>query len=85
MLICTIRDPVTGQIIAAIRYVAQKAEAYLKSRASGISRYFGPELEHFVFNEVRYDHGTNLGYHEINAGEANRDTRRRRAPASATN
>src|SRR5205807_880722 len=28
-------------------------------------------LEHFVFNEVRYDQSTNYGYYEIDAVEAN--------------
>jgi glutamine synthetase len=44
---------------------------YLKSTGIGDTAYFGPELEHFVFNEVHYDQGTNYGYYEIDAVEAN--------------
>ena len=71
-LICNIRDPVTGQSYSRdARYIAQKAEVYLKGTGIGDASYFGPELEHFVFNEVRYDQGTNYGYYEIEAIEAN--------------
>src|ERR1700741_1439198 len=72
VLICNIRDPVTGQSYSRdARHIAQKAEAYLKQTRIGDTAYFGPELEHFVFNEVRYDQSTNYGYYEIDAVEAN--------------
>jgi glutamine synthetase len=62
VLICNIRDPVTGQSYSRdARHIAQKAEAYLKQTRIGDTAYFGPELEHFVFNEVRYDQSTNYG------------------------
>jgi Glutamine synthetase, catalytic domain len=35
--------------------------------------YFGPELEHFVFDGVRYDQGTNYGVYDIKSHEANWD------------
>ena len=71
VLICNIRDPVTGQSYSRdARHIAQKAEAYLKQTRIGDTAYFGPELEHFVFNEVRYDQSTNYGYYEIDAVEA---------------
>ena len=44
VLICNIRDPVTGQTYSRdVRYVAQKAETYLKSTGIGEAAYFGPE------------------------------------------
>ena len=52
-------------------YIARKAETYLTSARIGDRAYFGPELEHFVFNEVHYDQGVNYGYYEIDAVEAN--------------
>jgi glutamine synthetase len=43
---------VTGQSYNRdVRYVAQKAENYLTGTGTGDTAYFGPELEHFVFNE----------------------------------
>src|SRR4029450_9642399 len=77
VLICNIRDPVTGQSYSRdVRYIAQKAELYLRSTGIADIAYFEPELEHFVFNEVRYDQGTNFGYYEIDAAEANWDRAR---------
>jgi glutamine synthetase len=75
VVICTIRDPVTGESYSRdARHIAQKAEAYLKGTGVGDAAYFGPELEHFVFDGVRYDQGTNYGFYEIESHEANWDT-----------
>ena len=72
VLICTIRDPVTGQSYTRDpRNIAQKAETYLAATRIGDTAYFGPELEHFLFNEVRYDQSTNFGFYEIDSAEAN--------------
>jgi glutamine synthetase len=82
VLICNIRDPVTGQSYSRdVRYVAQKAENYLTATGTGDTAYFGPELEHFVFNEVRYDQSTNYGFYEIGAVEANWDAANRNGPS----
>jgi glutamine synthetase len=82
VLICNISDPVTGQPYSRdARYIAQKAETYLKSTRIGDAAYFGPELEHFVFNEVRYDQSTNYGYYEVEAIEANWNARGPNGPA----
>ena len=82
MLICNIRDPITGQNYSRdVRYIAQKAETYLKSTGIGDASYFGPELEHFVFNEVRYDQSTNYGYYEIDAVEANWNAASKNGPS----
>ena len=71
-MICTIRDPVTGESYSRdARHIAQKAEAYLKGTGVGDTAYFGPELEHFVFDGVRYDQATNYGFYEIKSHEAN--------------
>jgi glutamine synthetase len=81
VLICNIRDPVTGQSYSRdARYIAQKAEIYLAGTGVGDTAYFGPELEHFVFNEVRYDQSTNYGYYEIDAVEANWNAAKRNGP-----
>jgi glutamine synthetase len=82
VLICNIRDPVTGQSYSRdVRHIAQKAENHLKRTGIGDTAYFGPELEHFVFNEVRYDQSTNFGYYEIDAAEANWNTRKANGPS----
>ena len=84
VLICNIRDPVTGETYSRdARYVAQKAETYLTGTKIGDTSYFGPELEHFVFNGVRYDQGTNYGFYEIDAQEANWDAGAGNGPSLA--
>src|ERR1700746_232305 len=60
VLICNIRDPVTGQSYSRDpRYIAQKAETYLKGSGHADTSYFGPEAEFFVFNDVRYGQDIN--------------------------
>jgi glutamine synthetase len=72
VLICNVRDPVRqGPYTRDARYVAQKAELHLQRSEVGDAVYFGPELEFFVFNAVRYDQGTNYASYEIDAVEAN--------------
>src|SRR6516225_9538748 len=78
VLICNIRDPVTGQSYSRdARHIAQKAEAYLKQTRIGDTAYFGPELEHFVFNEVGHDQGAVYGYYVIDEVEASGSAARR--------
>src|SRR6516164_9316303 len=70
VLICNIRDPVTGQAYSRdARYIAQKAETYLKSSGQADTSYFGPEAEFFVFNDVRYGQDINYAFHEIDSSE----------------
>ncbi len=70
VLICNIRDPLTGESYSRDpRYIAQKAEAHLKRVGVADVSYFGPEAEFFVFNDVRYGQGINYAYHEIDSKE----------------
>jgi glutamine synthetase len=81
VLICNVMDPVSGLPYARDpRHIAHKAEAYLASTGIGDTAYLGPELEHFVFNEVSYDQGTNYGYYELDALEANWNAKRSDGP-----
>ncbi len=55
-IICNVYDPESGEPYSRDpRYIAQKAEAYL--RAAGIAdvSYWGPEVEFFLFDHVAYD------------------------------
>jgi len=70
VLICNIRDPVTGQSYSRDpRYIAQKVETYLKGTGRADTSYFGPEAEFFVFDDVRYGQGINYAMHEIDSSE----------------
>ena len=69
-IICDIYDPVTLQPYDRDpRYVAKKAEAYLKQTGIAETSYWGPEAEFFVFNDVRYGGGTNSAFYYIDSRE----------------
>ncbi len=69
-LICDVYDPVTREKYERCpRYIAQKAEAYLKSTGVADTAYFGPELEFFIFDDVRFDQNTHEGYYYIDSIE----------------
>ena len=68
VLICDVKDPVTGKEYSRDpRYVARKAEAYLKSTGIADTVYIGPELEFFFLDSVRFDQSYNCGYYYIDS------------------
>ena len=69
-LICNIRDPLTGASYSRDpRYVAQKAEKYLKTTGLADTSYWGPEIEFFIFDSIRFGQGPNEGYYHIDSEE----------------
>src|SRR6266487_3711282 len=69
-IICDIRDPITSQPYSRDpRYIARKAEAYLKDSGIADTAYFGPEAEFFIFNDIRFDQTSNSGYYFIDSDE----------------
>lgn len=81
VLICNIRDPVTGQSYSRdARYIAQTAETYLKGTGRADTSYFGPEAEFFVFDDVRYAQGINYAFHEIDSNEGSWNTGKEEGP-----
>jgi len=69
-LICNIVDPITKERYSRDpRFIAQKAEAYLKSTGIGDTCFFGPEPEFFIFDDVRFDQNTHEGYYHIDSAE----------------
>jgi Glutamine synthetase len=54
-LICDVKDPVDGKDYDRDpRYVARKAEAYLKTTGIADTSFWGPELEFFIFNSIAF-------------------------------
>lgn len=54
-LFCDVIEPSTGQGYSRDpRSTAQRAEAYMKYTGLADTAYFGPELEFFVFDDVRF-------------------------------
>ena len=69
-LICNIKDPITGQSYTRDpRYVAQKAEKYLLSTGIADTSYWGPEIEFYIFDNIRFDQGSNYGFYFIDSEE----------------
>jgi glutamine synthetase len=70
VIICDVYDPVTRQPYSRDpRYVARKAEAYLKQTGIATTSFWGPEAEFFLFNDVRYGGGTNSSFYYVDSAE----------------
>ena len=69
-IVCNVHDPVTLQRYSRDpRHVALKAEAYLKSTGVADVSYWGPELEFYVFDDVRFDQNEHSGYYFVDSKE----------------
>jgi glutamine synthetase len=70
VMIGNVRDPLTRQSYERDpRWIAQKAEAYLKNSGLGDTAYFGAESEFFIFDNIRFDQNAHSGYYFIDAEE----------------
>jgi len=70
VILCDVYDPITRQPYTRdSRYVARKAEAYLKQTGVADMSYWGPEAEFFLFNDVRYGGGTNSAFYYVDSLE----------------
>ena len=70
VVICNIVDPITKEKYSRDpRYIAQKAEAYLKFTGIGDTAFIGPEAEFFVFDDIRYDSGCQFSYAFVDSAE----------------
>lgn len=69
-LICNVYDPITREAYERDpRNIATKAENYLVSTGIADVAYFGPEAEFFIFDDVRFDLGSNHSYHFVDSIE----------------
>src|SRR6058998_3339052 len=83
-MICNIQDPLTKEDYTRDpRNVARKAVNYMKSTGIVDTAYFGPELEFFVFDSIRYDQTQNSGYYFIDSIEGAWNTGREKEPDAA--
>ena len=78
---CDIKDPISRNDYSKDpRYIAKKAEEYLKSSGLGDTAYIGPEAEFFVFNDIKYDSGSNFAFHEVDSVEGSWNTGKDEGP-----
>lgn len=69
-LICDIYDPVTKERYGRCpRYIASKAEAYLKSTGIADTAYVGPEAEFFLLDDVQYESRMHRAFYAIDSRE----------------
>jgi glutamine synthetase len=69
-MVCNILDPITHEDYSRDpRNVARKAVNYLKSTGIGDTAYMGPELEFFIFDDIRFDQNAQSSYFFIDSIE----------------
>jgi glutamine synthetase len=69
-LVCDIIDPITREPYTRDpRYIAKKAEAFLPTTGIATTSYWGPEIEYYLFNSLRFDQNAHSGYFHIDSEE----------------
>ena len=80
-MICNVVDPITReQYTRDPRYVAQKAEAYLRATKIADTVYMGPEAEFFVLDDIRFDQNEHSGYYFVDSIEGRWNSGREEGP-----
>jgi len=70
IITCDVVEPSTGEGYSRDpRSTAKRAEAYLKYTGIGDTAFFGPELEFFVFDDVRFDVSMNHTFYLLDSEE----------------
>src|SRR5947207_10336316 len=79
VLNCFVKDPVTTEWYSRDpRYIARKAELYLKQTGIADTSFWGPECEFYIFDSIRFDQNQHEGYYHIDAVEGVRNSGRER-------
>jgi glutamine synthetase len=77
VMLANVVDPITRQHYERDpRWIASKAEMYLKSSGLADTAYFGAEAEFFIFDNIRFDQNEHCGYYFIDAEEGRWNTGR---------
>ena len=70
VMIGDVKDPVTKQRYERDpRWIAKKAEMYLKNSGIADTAYFGAEAEFFIFDNVSFDQNQHSGFYFIDADD----------------
>ena len=78
---CNIKDPITLENYTRdVRYIAQKAEAYLQSTGIADISYWGPEAEFYLLNDIRYGQNQYSGFYYVDSVEGSWNTGREENP-----
>jgi glutamine synthetase len=69
-VLCGVKDPISGEWYdSSPRTIATRAVEYLKNSNVADSGFFGPEAEFFIFDEVKYDMGSNHSSYMVDSDE----------------
>ena len=68
-LVCNVAQPGGAAYTRDPRYIARKAEEYLKSTGIADRAYFGPEAEFFVFEDVKFRSSQNEQWAIVDSDE----------------
>jgi glutamine synthetase len=80
-IICDIYDPLTKQPYTRDpRYIAKKAAKFLKDSGIADESFWGPEMEFFIFNDIRFDQTENCGYYFVDSIEGEWNSGREENP-----
>jgi glutamine synthetase len=80
-MICNIKDPITLENYTRdVRYISQKAEAYLISTGIADTSYWGPEAEFYLFNDIRYGQNQHSSYYYVDSVEGSWNTGKDEGP-----
>src|SRR3990172_9037462 len=80
-IICDVVDPITREPYSRDpRNIAKKAIAHMKNIGIADTAYFGPELEFFIFDDIRYDQTPSSGYYYVDSIEGQWNTGRDEKP-----
>ncbi len=70
VLICDIVDPITKEPYPRDpRFIAKKAEAYVRQTGLADTAFFGPEAEFFIFDDIRYGSEPSGAFYAIDSVE----------------
>ncbi|MCL6624908.1 MAG: glutamine synthetase beta-grasp domain-containing protein, partial [Fimbriimonadales bacterium] len=70
VLICNVEDPLTREPYSRdARYVAQKAQIFLRQTGIADTAFFGPEAEFYLFSDVRYHNENHTAGYFIDSEE----------------
>jgi len=70
VMVCDIYDPITGERYGRdSRYIAQKADQYLKQTGIGDTAYFGPEAEFFILDSVEFGNAEHYSFWRVDSEE----------------
>ena len=80
-MVCDVYDPITRERYSRCpRFIAQKAENYLKSTGIADTAYVGPEAEFFIFDDVRFDQTENSCFYIVDSEEGRWNSGRDEGP-----